>query len=194
MTPDEEARLGRSARPVRSLVRGLDRLLVVADLFAKGFVGLALLIITAVLFVAAVGRYGFEFSFVGGEELARWLMVWMTFLGSYVLVREQRHITIDIALRMLPTGLRRWLAVAIGLVGLITMTYLAWFGYLLSARMLVGFQFSPVLPLPRGVLHASLPLGAGLMALGFLHMTLSHLLDPENARPLHAEDPVEDRG
>lgn len=177
-------RLARSPTAARRLVRGLDRVLGVADVAAKAAVGLALLAITAVLFAGGFGRYALNASFVGGEELARYLMVWMTFLGSYLLVREQRHISIDVALRLMPVSARRWIAVAIGVVGTLTMIYVATTGAELASRMLAGGAWSPVLPIPRGLLHLSLPVGATLMALGFAHMALSHLFDPERARPL----------
>lgn len=184
MSRGREERLARSSTPARLLVHGLDRMLGVVDWLAKVLVGVALLAITAVLFAGGFGRYALNASFVGGEELARYLMVWMTFLGSYVLVREQRHIAIDVLLRVMPVATQRWIAVAIGVVGCLTMIYVAGLGYELAQRMLVGGATSPVLPIPRGVLHVSLPLGAALMALGFAHMALSHLLDPERARPL----------
>ncbi|MBK3734183.1 TRAP transporter small permease subunit [Azospirillum brasilense] len=191
MAERQVERVSRSTMPGQSLVWWLDRLLQGADLLAKAFVGLALLAITLTLFVGALGRYALDFSFVGGEELARYLMVWMTFLGSYVLVREQRHIMIDIVLRMVPPPVQRWIAVLIGTVGLVTMLYITKYGYALAERMLTGFQMSPVLPIPRGLLHVSLPLGSALMAMAFLHMALSHLLDPRNARPLFTEQPAD---
>lgn len=187
-----DGRRFRSVTPARAALHGLDRALGALDLLAKGFVGLALLAITATLFAGAFGRYALNASFVGGEELARYLMVWMTFIGSYILVREQRHIAIDVLLRALPAALQRWMAVAIGVVGAVTMAYLTWHGYELAQRMLVGGQLSPVLPVPRGLLHVSLPVGAAMMTLGFVHMTLSHLIEPEAARPLLDAAPVEE--
>lgn len=171
----------------RQLVRALDRLLLGADFIAKGIIGIALLGITVSVFVGVLGRYVFAFGFVGGEELARYLMIWMTFLGAYVLVREQRHIVIDIALRLMPPGARRVLAVTIGVVGIATMIYLAYTGYYLAERMLAGGRMSTVLPWPSGVLHVSLPVAAVLMAAAFLHMSLAHLLTPDEAVPLVLE-------
>lgn len=181
---------GHSERPTWTpgeFVRALDRILGIADVAAKTLVGIALLGITVSVFIGVLGRYVFGFGFVGGEELARYLMIWMTFLGAYVLVREQRHIMIDVAVRLMPDAVRRGLAVAIGIVGMATMIYLAYTGYNLADRMLSGGRMSTVLPWPSGVLHVSLPVSAVLMAAAFLHMMLAHLITPAEAKPLTAE-------
>lgn len=160
-------------------VRILDGALRGPDLIASLLVGLALLAITGTLFLGAVGRYALGFSLVGGEEAARYLMVWMTFLGAYLLARKRAHISIDILPRFASLPVRRWLAVSIGVLGTVVMFYLFWNGWSLAERMLAGGQFSPVLPVPRGLLHLSLPVGAALTSLAFLHMFLSGLFDPD---------------
>ena len=44
------------------------------------------------VFGNVVLRYGFNSCITMSEELSRWLFVWMTFLGSFVAVRHQRHL------------------------------------------------------------------------------------------------------
>jgi TRAP-type C4-dicarboxylate transport system permease small subunit len=169
---------GSASVTVRA-VRFLDSALKVPDLLASVLIGVALLVITGTLFVSAVGRYTIGQSLLGGEEAARYLMVWMTFLGTYVLIRKRSHIAIDILPRFAQPGVTRWLGVAVGALGAVLMFYLFWHGWSLAVRMLVGGQLSPVLPVPRGLLHLSMPVGAGLSVLAFVHMFLSFLLDPE---------------
>jgi TRAP-type C4-dicarboxylate transport system permease small subunit len=61
--------------------------------------GLALLGATLTIFFNASGRYLIGWSFLGGEELARLLTVWITFVGTFVLVRQEGHVNIDLLLR-----------------------------------------------------------------------------------------------
>ncbi|MBM1144988.1 TRAP transporter small permease [Alcanivorax sp. ZXX171] len=170
------------ASPMTRMVRAFDRVLSAPDLLASCFIGLALLIIMGTLFVNAVGRYLAGFSLIGGEEAARYLMVWMTFIGMYLLVRKRAHITIDILPRFAPFLLTRWIGVTTGLLGTVVMIYMFHHGGALADRMLSGGQSSPVLPIPKGILHLSMPVGAGLGGLAFLHMALSYLFDPESER------------
>ncbi len=178
MTTGGTEKVGTTAPLSVRAVRLLDGALRGPDLVASVLIGVALLVITGTLFVSAAGRYTIGQSLLGGEEAARYLMVWMTFLGTYVLVRQRGHIAIDILPRFAPPEVTRWLGVCIGALGAGLMFYLFWNGWSLAARMLAGGQLSPVLPVPRGLLHLSLPVGAGLSVLAFVHMFLSYLLDP----------------
>jgi TRAP-type C4-dicarboxylate transport system permease small subunit len=69
--------------------------------------GLALLAATLTIFLNASGRYLAGWSFLGGEELARLLTVWITFVGAFVLVRREGHVNIDLVLRAVGPGLQR---------------------------------------------------------------------------------------
>jgi TRAP-type C4-dicarboxylate transport system permease small subunit len=52
-------------------------------------------------------RYVFNSGITVSEELSRWLMVWLTFLGAIVALRERAHLGVDTLVRALPaTGKR----------------------------------------------------------------------------------------
>jgi TRAP-type transport system small permease protein len=177
-----DSRPDGSQRLIIRIVHGFDRVLKAPDLVASYLIGAALIAIMGTLFVGAVGRYLVGFSLIGGEEAARYMMVWMTFLGMYMLIRKRAHIAIDILPRFAPYAVTRWICVAIGVLGTVLMLYMLDHGAELADRMLSGGQTSPVLPIPRGILHLSMPVGAALSALAYLHMTLSFLFDPESER------------
>ncbi len=57
------------------------------------------------VFGNVVLRYGFDSGITLSEELARWLFVWMTFLGAAVALREHQHLGTEFLIRRLgPTG------------------------------------------------------------------------------------------
>mgnify|MGYP003132833088 FL=1 len=88
-------------------MRWLEFPLRLTDKLTAWMLGLMLVAITLILFVNAMARYFAGIAIVGGEELARCLMVWMTFLGSYLLVRTQAHIAIDVLAIMLKPATRK---------------------------------------------------------------------------------------
>ena len=47
-------------------------------------------------------RYVFNSGISVSEELSRWLMVWLTFLGAIVALREHSHLGVDTLVRALP--------------------------------------------------------------------------------------------
>ncbi|MEO8411819.1 MAG: TRAP transporter small permease subunit, partial [Propionivibrio sp.] len=63
-----------------TVVTALDRFNAMTTLLAGKLATLALMIMTAIVTVHVISRYGFSYSFVWTEEVARDLMVWMTFL------------------------------------------------------------------------------------------------------------------
>ncbi len=148
--------------------RFIDRLFLGVDRVVGAIAGACLLVITAVLFVNSVGRYVAGITFIGGEELARYLMIWLTFLGSYLLVRRSRHISVDLVMRTLPPAYQRLLGIAISAFGAIVLGYFAWFGAELTALIMSSGQVSSSLPIRTGWLYLSVPVGAALMTAAFL--------------------------
>lgn len=57
-------------------------------------------------------RYVFNSGITVSEELARWLFVWLTFLGAIAALAEQGHMGSDLLLDRLGPRSRRWLALA----------------------------------------------------------------------------------
>ncbi|WP_174802246.1 TRAP transporter small permease [Martelella limonii] len=188
MTDTVESRNAGPKPVMIRIIHAFDRVLKAPDLVVSYLIGVALIAIMGTLFVSAAGRYLIGFSLIGGEEAARYMMVWMTFLGMYMLIRKRSHIAIDILPRFAPFAITRWVGVAIGILGTFMMVYMLHFGAALADRMLSGGQTSPVLPIPRGILHLSMPVGAALSALAYLHMTLSFLFDPESERAAMVKD------
>lgn len=75
------------------------------DLYC-GFLKFVIALLLAVMVVLVFGnvflRYGFNSGITISEELSRWLMVWLTFLGAVVALREHAHLGVDTLVQMLP--------------------------------------------------------------------------------------------
>ncbi|PSM17600.1 hypothetical protein C7T96_14865 [Nitratireductor sp. StC3] len=68
---------------------------------------LMLLAITGVMFAQVIWRYLLQSPLVWSEELALLLMVWMTFLGSALMLERREHVAIDQFVEWLPPALNR---------------------------------------------------------------------------------------
>ena len=150
------------------LVDAIEAAFGVVDVAVKWFVGGALLLMTAVLFFNSLGRAFLHESFVGGPALGRLLAIWLCFLGSYLLVRTNGHVVIDIMSRAVSDRAYRRLSVVTGTIGAVTMGYVGWLGYLFTARRFAYGQMDPMLEVPTGVFYLPLPIGGFLMAAAFL--------------------------
>ncbi len=97
------------------LSRILDRCCRMFDHLTAALLAIMVLLV----FGNVVLRYGLDSGITLSEELARWLFVWMTFLGAVVALREQQHLGLESFTRRLGpsaqrlcAGLRRGLMLA----------------------------------------------------------------------------------
>lgn len=68
----------------------------------KYVIALFLAVMVVLVFGNVVLRYGFNSGITFAEELSRWLMVWLTFLGAVVALRERGHLGVDTLILLLP--------------------------------------------------------------------------------------------
>lgn len=161
----------------------LGRLFVAIDVLVSWLAGISLWTMTLVLFIGSLARYFADFAFVGGAELARYLMVWLTFLGSYLLVRVQRHITVDLLASSLTPPARRVLDIVVGIIGAVLLGYTAWLGGQLTMLIFNSGQMMSSLPIQRGWIYLSVPVGCGLMSVAYVFQVLVLLFGGELPRP-----------
>ena len=109
------------------------------------------------------GRYMLGRSPAWAEELARYLMVWMTFVGAAAVLRSGGHLTVTALIDHLgPRGGRVLLAIRdVVMFGLCTL--LCWAS--LRFALLNAGQESAAMEIPMTVPNFALALGFGLLSL-----------------------------
>ena len=68
----------------------------------KVAIALCLAVMVVLVFGNVVLRYVFNSGIATSEELSRWLLVWLTFLGAIVALRQHAHLGVDMLVRALP--------------------------------------------------------------------------------------------
>jgi TRAP-type C4-dicarboxylate transport system permease small subunit len=68
----------------------------------KFVIALCLAAMVMLVFGNVMLRYLFNSGIAQSEELSRWLLVWLTFLGAIIAVREHAHLGVDTLVRALP--------------------------------------------------------------------------------------------
>ena len=97
-------------------------------------IALALAVMVVLVFGNVILRYVFNSGITVSEEVARWLFVWLTFLGAIVALKEHGHLGSDMLASRLPTGGKKALLV----IGHLLMLYITWLlfsGSLTQARI-----------------------------------------------------------
>src|SRR4249920_1659211 len=65
-------------------------------------IAVCLAAMVVLVFTNVVMRYLFNSGIPTSEELSRWLLVWLTFLGAIVALRQHAHLGVDTLVRALP--------------------------------------------------------------------------------------------
>jgi TRAP-type C4-dicarboxylate transport system permease small subunit len=114
---DDDADTGRHAS-----LRSLDWIVVFAGFWA----------LATIVFAQVVARYVFGNSIGWSEEVARALLVAITFLGCAIAMRRNTHIAIEVAFAYLPAGVARVLVTVIDVLKIALSGALTYMGYVLT--------------------------------------------------------------
>lgn len=111
----------------------------------------------AVLVIQILGRTPLFRGPVWTEELARWLWVWMAFIGIGEAERTNSQLRMDLLAAFLGQRARLWLFTAIDLVYLAVTAHLVWIGWKTVLR--TWSNASVTLPVPDGMLYLAAFIG-----------------------------------
>jgi TRAP-type C4-dicarboxylate transport system permease small subunit len=107
-------------------------------------------------------RYVIGFSLIWSEEAARFLFVYLVFIGAAIGIRRGTHIGVDLLVQALPSGARRGVRLFSDLLVLAFSLVLLWLGARIAAATMA--QVSAAMGLPMGSIYAALALGGALMS------------------------------
>lgn len=172
---------------LRRIDQALDRVAMVGVIVTMA--AMSLVIIAQVFF-----RYGPGQSLRWSEEAARYLMVWLTFLGAPVALRRAEHVGVTMFRDWAPRRLRLSLMLFGQLVMVILLGVVVYYGYDITVRNLG--QPSPALRVPIGWATAAIPFGSALMLIELCKMTFEtvrSLLDPSRPEPAKETPGLADR-
>ena len=126
-----------------------------------------LAVLVAVVLGNVIGRYVFSFALTWADEMARFLFVWLTFLGATVGVARGAHIGMDIVVQALPPRAARALQALALVLMIVFLAVWGWYSVELVQRSMT-FR-TPAMGMPRGYIYAIAPISAVLMLMVCLH-------------------------
>lgn len=149
----------------------LEKLLGKVRTVLYAFSCVAMMVMLLTIFAQVISRYGFGYTPEWSEELARYLFVYIVFLGSALIMGESGHLAVE----FLPN---RYKGTAFG-------NFLSWLalicGYVFVLILLVQgskmtqvmtFQESPGLEISMSYIYVVIPVSAVLMLLYLIRDTL----------------------
>lgn len=131
----------------------------------------ALLSSVLALMVNIVLRYIFKSGLIWAEEYARFAIVWLTFIGASVVIREGEHLSVGIVMELLKNRKAKVFVEKTGiLLALLFSVFLIVFGGQLTVESYKLGQVSPSLQLPMWTVYSAVPMGGLLTSYRFTQL------------------------
>ncbi|MEY2951949.1 MAG: hypothetical protein RLZZ401_36 [Pseudomonadota bacterium] len=138
---------------------------------------------SVIIFTNVGLRYLTSQSIEWAEEVARHLMIWLTFLGCGPVLRYGGHIAVE----NLQDALPRWMAQALrAVIALLLFGFFAffvWYGIEYMER--TQFQVTAATQISMAFIYASLPVGAAIALVHWALIVRSYVLERAFASDAH---------
>lgn len=126
----------------------------------KPIIVLGMLCLIGVITLQIISRVFFN-AVPWTEEVARFLLIWITFLGAALAFQQGRHIAVSFVVDALPPKINRLARMMASLAIILFMGALVVIGY--EYMQVQSFQRSPSLRWSMSYIYAVMPISAALM-------------------------------
>jgi len=139
---------------------------------------IAVMIALVALFFNVVLRYGFNYSLAWSEELVREVIIFTTFIGCSVAIKNRSMIKIDALVQLFPV-LKTPLNYLSHLATIIFSCMIIYYGWLMAARQVITHQKTIIMQIPKVYLYAILPAMGILMLIRTIQVMYIDLTNEE---------------
>lgn len=148
--------------------------------FLNLLIAVCLAVMSILVFLNVVLRYGFNSGITWSEEMARFLFIWLTFFGAIAALKDNEHLGMDTLLKKLPKGLKKIAYVLSNLIILWTL-YLVLDGSLKMTQLNMDSK-APATGLPLSFIYGIgvvVGISMGIIVLINLYRVLFNKIDEQ---------------
>ena len=128
--------------------------------------------LACIVFYQVFTRYVMEDPAGWTEEIARYFLVAIVFIGAAMSVRKNNHIQVDYFYRLMPKAMGRVMSIAVDVARCLFLGYSSWLCWLLIQR--IGMSRMAIVDLPVGWVFSSMLFGFVLMFWRSLEVAWRH--------------------
>lgn len=139
-------------------MKGIERII--------SFIGCTILcLLTIIIFFQVICRYVLQMPLSWSEEVTRYMMVWLVYVGSVLAIRTHSHVRINLLTNFLKDKIkiRKSLNILEKMLSILYMLIIIYSGWLLIPDTIS--QGTPLLRFPMGIIYLIIPVSAILMAI-----------------------------
>lgn len=160
-------------------VKTLDKIDRVITGINSALLVVAIFVMFLMIFANVIGRYCFSKSIMGADELARYLMISIAFLGMGLAMRQGQHSAFHIVQDAVPRRVRIGLRVTVAIILFAIMGTLMWLGWQYAIKYMANR--TEMLRMPAGIWYMTIPVGALLFIFHFLFGLREYVFLAKNA-------------
>jgi TRAP-type C4-dicarboxylate transport system permease small subunit len=147
------------------------------DWVVDSFLGILVLGMTVVVFISVFYRYVLNHPLSWSEEITRLMIVWLSFVGAYAAMRENKHIGFDLLVAKFPEWLRRLTALFGQVLIAVFLIVVVWEGFIFSREFTAVTM--PYTDIPIGLFYYSVFPVSGILMLA---QTVLNIIEAVKAR------------
>lgn len=137
----------------------------VAETVIGIIVGFTLAGMVILVFMNVVFRYFLNSAIAWSEEIARFMLIWLSFLGAVLAFMKNDHLSLDILVKALPRRPAAVLSSFADILVLIAVGLIFSGGLWIAQDSFSSGWTSPATETPYGIVYLVVPVSAGLMFL-----------------------------
>lgn len=141
----------------------------IIDNIEKYFVVTLLPIMVAIVFIQVVFRLRGK-SLPWSEEASRYIMVWATFVGASLGVKEGAHIGVEALTGILPKNIVKIISIATTLLSLVFSIIVIFYNTQLMSTQIEMGQISPAMQIPMWIPYSGLSVGFVLISFRLIQL------------------------
>lgn len=140
----------------------LDVIDKILTFFEEWTLFISVMVALVALFFNVVLRYGFNYTLAWSEELVREVIIYTTFMGLAVAIKNRQMIKIDALVQLVPK-LKVPLSYFSNIVTIIFAVMMLYYGWQMAALQVATHQKTIIMQIPLVYLYAILPLMGATM-------------------------------
>jgi TRAP-type C4-dicarboxylate transport system permease small subunit len=138
-------------------------------------IGLMLAGMVVAVFGNVVFRYFLNAALAWSEEVSRFMLIWLAFMGAVIAYIRNEHLGLDIMLKVLPPLGARFLAIVADALVITALVVMTRGGIVMTADSFASGWVAAAVPIPYGYVYMAAPIATGLMLMESVIKLISHI-------------------
>ena len=140
------------------------------EYLAEKVITFQMIIMSGIVFIDVMSRFILNYSLAWAAELARFLLIWVVFIGASLALKKGELVAIVFVAAKVPSYMKTFLELLIQVLIFIFLGLAVWHGASFVAFLVKTGQISPALQIPIWLLYLGYFIGVLFM---FIHMLAS---------------------